>query len=363
MTTAELTDSPGTALTAPIPTDLQALFSAPDGIKAELARIKAKAIAEAAKLDVSRKKDRDALKSVAMAVIRRKTALDAAGKELNDERRKLNDAVDAERRLVRADLDKLAEELRAPVEKWEAAEEARVHALAVRLDASFGAAPLPGASADLTAIRGVVDAIPLDESWAEFLGEATAMKAKRLELLDHAIEAAVEREGRDAEIARLQKAEADRAEADRLREAAEAQAAAEREKEAAATAAALELAEKQKADLARELEEMRAAQERARQKADDDAAAAKAAEEAAAQAVRDEEARLARAAEEAKAEAERLARLAGLEAAAQATRAARFDATFAAVVAGLADLIEFTPETVATAIFAGDVPHVSAVIA
>lgn len=34
----------GTALTAPVPTDLQALFSAPDGIKAELARIKAKAI-------------------------------------------------------------------------------------------------------------------------------------------------------------------------------------------------------------------------------------------------------------------------------------------------------------------------------
>ena len=224
---------PGTALTAPVPTDLQALFKQPDGIKAELARIKAEAAEKSKGLDAAKPKDREAIKSVAFRVVKYKTAMDAAGKELNEDRRKIIDAVDAERRLVRDTLDRLAEEIRAPALKAEAEEAARVAAIRARLEASFGPSPLPPSSGDLIAIRGVVAAVPLDASWSEFLDRAEAAQVLRLNVIDRAIEVAIEREERDAELNRLRAEAAAQAEADRaarelaLAEAAERQRLAE----------------------------------------------------------------------------------------------------------------------------------------
>lgn len=297
---------PGTALTAPVPTDLQALFSAPDGIKAELARIKAKAFDAAKALDVSKTKDREAIKSVAFQVVKRKTALDAAGKGLNEERRKLNAAVDEERRLVRDTLDKVADDIRAPVLEWEAKEAARVSAIRDRLDASFSMASLPTASADLTAIRATVNAVPMDATWEEFLGEAEAARVLMLTRLDGAIDAAIEREEAAAELARLRQEAADRAEADRMAREAEVAEAAERQRvadEAAATAraaqdaaeAAQRKAEQDAADLRRQLADAQAREAAEREaQAQREADAKMFAEQAAEKARQDEVARAAR---------------------------------------------------------------------
>jgi len=105
----------GTALALPEPTALKDLFRKPEGIKAIVARIKDEALEKAKTLDVNNKKDRAAMTSLAFKVAQSKTALDAAGKELNEERRKIIDAVDAERRIVRDMLDAVRDEVKAPV--------------------------------------------------------------------------------------------------------------------------------------------------------------------------------------------------------------------------------------------------------
>lgn len=339
---------PGTALTAPVPTDLQALFNAPDGIKAELARIKAKALDAAKGLDVSRKKDRDAMRSVAFAVAKRKTALDQAGKDLNEERRRLNAAVDEERRIVRAELDKLASDLRAPADKWEADEDARRRAITARLDASFSG-PLPAGSADLIALRGVVDGIPLDASWAEFLTEAAAMKAARMELLANLIAAALEREANEAELAALRKAAAEREAADAERQrAADAAAARAKDAQDAAEAAQREAvaaqlrAEQEAADLRQQL----AAEQAARAQRDADAA------EKERQAKIDADL------------AEQAAKQAALDDAARAQAIADHKAEIrAAIVAALAAMAgRATPAAIADALINDEIPHCKVVL-
>lgn len=372
----------GTALTAPVPTDLQALFSAPDGIKAELARIKAKAVDAAKTLDVAKAKDREAMKSVAFQVVKRKTALDAAGKELNEERRRLNAQVDDERRLVRETLDRVADDIRAPALKWEADEAARVMAIKDRLAASFGDKPLSGASADLIAVRGIVAGVPLDASWAEFLGEAEVAKARRIDYLDREISAAIEREEAAAELARLRKEAAERAEADRIAREAEAAEAAERQRMADETAAQARAAQ-EAAEAAQRKAEQDAAELR-RQLADAQDRAARDASEAEAraeQARRDEAARIEREvaakAQAERDEAERI-RAAKIEAELKAqseaqakrdaaARAQAFEDNKAeirgAIIAALAAMAgRATPEAIADALIAGAIPHCKVVL-
>lgn len=378
--TAELMT--GTALTAPVSTDLQALFTAPDGIKAELARIKAKAIDAARALDAAKAKDREALKSVAFAVVKRKTALDAAGKDLNEERRKLNAVVDEERRLVRDTLDRVADDIRAPVLAWEAKEADRISAIRNRLDVSFSARDMPTASADLIAVRGVVAAIPMDATWAEFLDQAQTMQVNRMADLGRDIMTAIEREGAAAELARLRQEAADRAEADRLARVAEAQEAAERQRVADAVAAqakaaqeaaeaARQKAEQEATDLRRQLVE---AQEKAAREAAEalereaevkQIEAARVAREIAAveQAKRDEAERVRQAKIDAdlKAEAEKQA---VLDAAArlQAIEDHKADIR-AAIIAALSAMAgRATPEAIAEALIDGRIPHCKVVL-
>lgn len=64
---------------------------------------------EAHKPDLGTEKGRKAIASLAYKVTRTKTALDNAGKQLNEEARKQINAVDATRRKVREELDALAE--------------------------------------------------------------------------------------------------------------------------------------------------------------------------------------------------------------------------------------------------------------
>jgi colicin import membrane protein len=59
-------------------------------------------------------------------VTRSKTAIDDAGKKLNEEARAKINAVDAQRRKIREELDALAEEVRKPLTEWEKAEDQRI---------------------------------------------------------------------------------------------------------------------------------------------------------------------------------------------------------------------------------------------
>ena len=73
--------------------------------------------------DLSTKKGRDAIASMAHKVARSKTYIDNAGKDLVAELKALPKHIDESRRLVRERLDALKDEVRRPLTEWEAEQE------------------------------------------------------------------------------------------------------------------------------------------------------------------------------------------------------------------------------------------------
>ncbi|HII3143163.1 TPA: hypothetical protein ACY3HI_001486 [Citrobacter braakii] len=73
--------------------------------------------------DVSTKKGRDAIASMAHKVARSKTYIDNAGKDLVAELKSLPKQIDESRRIVRERLDALKDEVRRPLTEWEAEQE------------------------------------------------------------------------------------------------------------------------------------------------------------------------------------------------------------------------------------------------
>ena len=73
--------------------------------------------------DLSTKKGRDAIASMAHKVARSKTYIDNAGKYLVAELKALPKQIDESRRLVRERLDALKDEVRRPLTEWEAEQE------------------------------------------------------------------------------------------------------------------------------------------------------------------------------------------------------------------------------------------------
>lgn len=76
--------------------------------------------------DVTTKKGRDAIASMAYKVAKSKTALDDVGKELVADLKELPKKIDAERKRVREILDAWRDQVRKPLTDWEQAEEDRV---------------------------------------------------------------------------------------------------------------------------------------------------------------------------------------------------------------------------------------------
>ncbi|MHA0939396.1 hypothetical protein [Enterobacter kobei] len=95
--------------------------------------------------DVSTRKGRDAIASMAHKVARSKTYIDNAGKDLVAELKALPKQIDESRRIVRERLDALKDEVRKPLTEWEAeqerikAEEAMnaMHAEALEMNEEF----------------------------------------------------------------------------------------------------------------------------------------------------------------------------------------------------------------------------------
>lgn len=197
--------------------------------------------------DLTTNKGRDAIKSLAFKITRTKTAIDAAGKHLNEEARARIGVVDAARRDARETLDAMAAEVRQPLTEWEEAEKGRVASCRADIEA-FKASAKVELGDTAAGIRDRLEdlqrqAIDADR-FREMASEAEAAKEASVSALT-------------AAVARLEKEEADRAELERLR--AEA---AERERQEAERRAAEE-AERQRVEAERLAEERRAAAERA----------------------------------------------------------------------------------------------------
>ena len=335
-----------TALALPDAPILVAAYGDDAKMDAILTRIETDALSIAP--DLSTASSRKEIASLAFKVARSKTALDEIGKTVTEDARKRIDAVNAKRRDVRERLDTLKVRVRAPLDEWEAAEAARVADLEDRLkDFSEDLPGLDAPSAEVKHVIGEIEAIPIDDTWAEFKDRAQAAKTGTLNVLRDLLEKAKVREAERAELERLRAEAAAREEEDRRRQAEE----------------------RRKAEAARIEQEKAEAAERA----------ARAAEERAARAQAEAEARhqreLAAAAERERlaVEAERK-RIADEQARAEAARKAREadEARRAQVRSDIwnaiedvltADMDNEDPASLVTeAIMAGRIPHVKAVM-
>lgn len=262
----------GGALTIPEPATLAVVLRSPEQVDALIGRIEAEVRSHAP--DTSTVKGRDAIKSLAYKVARTKTAIDDAGKALNEDARRQINAVDAGRKVIRDRLDALRDEARAPLEAWEAAEEDRVNTLKMRMDFLDGSYPDAHCQSDhIRSVLAGIEAIAIGDDWQEYQGEAGIAKDKAVRALRASLEIAEKREADAAEIEALRREKAARDEADRI--AAEAAAEAERQRIAAEEAEARRVAaEKAEAERqARIEEEKREAAERAAKEAEERARA------------------------------------------------------------------------------------------
>lgn len=181
--------------------------------------------------DVSTRKGRDAIASMAHKVARSKTYIDNAGKDLVAELKALPKQIDESRRIVRERLDALKDEVRKPLTDWENAESARKDALQQRLaDLRSLADVIDGVGSYLPSVEiqqriESAKAVALDESWQEAAAEAGVAKDATIQQLESALIVAKQREHEAAELERLRKEAEEKARLEReeniRREAAE----------------------------------------------------------------------------------------------------------------------------------------------
>ena len=229
----------GELVTVPAKKDALAVFSTVDGIEPYLKIVRYHI--DAFKPDMTTKKGRDAIKSMAAKVARSKTALDDVGKLLVADLKELPKKIDATRKHMRDTLDAWRDEIREPVTAFEAAEEARIekHTNAIVAIGSL-AANLDGLSSDaLRKSLSDVDAVAIGQACEEFADDYRSAVDRARSTLTAAIATAEKREAEVRELAELRRQAAERAERDRIEQAA--REAAERAKADAERMAALEV--------------------------------------------------------------------------------------------------------------------------
>ncbi len=237
--------------------------------------------------DVTTKKGRDAIASMAHKVARSKTYIDNAGKDLVAELKALPKQIDESRRVVRERLDALKDEVRRPLTEWEAeqerikAEEAMnaLHAEALAMNEEFDRQLAARIESDHEMALLMNDAF--DREQAEKKAEAERQRISREEEIKRQAEEKAKREAaeqaqREIDAAAAREREAILAKERAEREQREAAERAEREKQAAVEAErrkAQEEAERirreaEQREQARLAEEKRKADEQARREAD-----------------------------------------------------------------------------------------------
>lgn len=233
------------------------VFTAPKGLDPYLEQIAMQARSFVP--DLSTKKGRDSIASLAYKVRQSKTAMDKAGKTLVDKLKEQPKLVDAERKRMREFMDSLAEEVRAPLSEFEAKEAERVEALQkkIAIIKNYREAADSASSVNIAQLIAKAESTVIDQSFEEFEAEAHREKAATIEALNAALAKQKQREEEQAELDRLRKEAAEREQKER--EERIAREASERAQREAAEAAAREKAEAEaKAKAEREAVERKA---------------------------------------------------------------------------------------------------------
>lgn len=298
--------------------------------------------------DVTTKKGRDQIGSLALKISKSKTFIEKCGKELVADEKARIKVIDDDRIATVKKFDELRNEILAPRDAWEQAEKDRVakHKQfidVIRMTAAICQNPEnPWASINIKDSISDLENLVIDSSLEEYEEQAKLAKFESLELLRKSLAQAEQREAEQAELERLRQAEI-------LRQQQERDAQIARE---AAEKATREAEEKARFEAERvQREKAESEQREARLKAEKEAA-----ELRAAQAAENERKRI-EAEQAAKAEAERKAeeaRLADVEHRRKINREA-----LEAIKGVCPELSEPQVKSLVGAIISGLIPHVS----
>ena len=216
-------------------TAIAAVFTTPNGVDAMLQRLREEAANEVP--DLTTKKGRDRIASLAFKVSKAKVLVDDHGKELVAEEKKRLALIDADRKKWRDACDALRDEIRKPLDDYEAAEAARIqrHKAAIEALRDLASKGMGQPSAVISSLIAEAEAVQLGEQWQEYAAAAGKAKDETLAVLRMEMERAQKHEAEQAELASLREEAARREQEDRERRIAEEAAAKARaEAEAAA---------------------------------------------------------------------------------------------------------------------------------
>ena len=206
--------------------------------------------------DVSTRKGRDAIASMAHKVARSKTYIDNAGKDLVAELKALPKQIDESRRVVRERLDALKDEVRLPLTEWEAEQER------IKAEEAMNALHAEALEMNIKFDQELAAKFEADHEMALLMD-----KDIDRERADKAAEAERQRIAREEEIKRLAEEKAKREAAEKAQRKIDAAAARERE-----AILAKERAEREQREAAERAErEKQAAVESERRKAQEEA--------------------------------------------------------------------------------------------
>lgn len=211
--------------------------------------------------DLTTRKGRERIASLAAKVSKSKTAVEKPGRDYLRRLKEMPKVVEAELREFVTKMDALRDETRRPLTEWEAAEDARIDRHNDRLDWLKTLADDLGElnSLQLKGLIAEAEGMQLGAHWEEFEAEAANAKDKVLTTLRAALLKREQFEAEQAELARLRREAEERAEQDRIRLAQEAAVEAERQRAAREQQAERDAAAKREQDL----KDQAAAQERA----------------------------------------------------------------------------------------------------
>ncbi|ODB39570.1 hypothetical protein A9L43_15825 [Pseudomonas mosselii] len=210
--------------------------------------------------DLTTRKGRERIASLAAKVSKSKTAVEKPGRDYLRRLKEMPKVVEAELRDFVTKMDTLRDETRRPLTEWEAAEDARIDRHNDRLNWLKTLADDLGELSSLH-IKGLIaeaEGMQLGAHWEEFEAEAANAKDKVLTTLRAALQKREQFEAEQAELARLRREAEERAEQDRIRLAQDAAVEAERQRAAQAQHAEREAAARRE----QELIDQAAAQER-----------------------------------------------------------------------------------------------------
>ncbi|MDS9879316.1 hypothetical protein RMI40_31255 [Pseudomonas protegens] len=155
--------------------------------------------------DLTTRKGRERIASLAAKVSKSKSAVEKPGRDYLKRLKEMPKVVEAELREFVNKMDALRDETRRPLTEWEEAEDRRVaaHEQAIDRIKSHGVELGQLASEDLLDRIGKIEAVALGDSWEEFAAEAGQVKDQVLSALRDALTARQKYEDEQAELARL----------------------------------------------------------------------------------------------------------------------------------------------------------------